>query len=344
MLVVAIVGAAFLVLDGVSLIAVRNWSNYASVFVISACASVLAEGHRPTLKRAVWVAVIVWFGVGMLQTAVSPDLGTALLSGARRDAVRGVVGLAPEPTMYACICLTFMIAALVLFEGRERRLLMGLAVFQIIFFARSAMGLMLLMLWATLWLVGELRSAKGLLLASATAAGMILLLWLLISGRLPGLEEARIRTLATMAIQNPSYLFLVDQSGAARLSAIVYAIAGFLRDWGLPHGFVQWDDFTRTIAHKFYMIPDVPGGYRPMSGYGAALFELGFLSVLLFIAVTWAFLAFYRRGSERVWPTLIFFHLLLLTAIPLATPTIGLVVGILAVGRQHDQQDGVRAS
>jgi hypothetical protein len=338
--IVALVSALLLLVGQITLPAVRNWSNYLSIFVVAAATWLLGR-HKPALlQRALWLAMWMWFAIGFVQTFVSTSFGTQLLSAARQSEHRGVVALAPEPTTYALICLLFMVCAQLLYRDRRRMIVAVACVAQIVLFARSSMGVMLLLLWFGLLLLRDLGTIRGLMGGTLLALVVFAGLQLLIAGKIPGLADSRLQTLATMALLEPRYLFLVDQSGAARLSSIVYALAGFFDGWTIPHGFDAWDAFTGTIAHRFYMIPDVPGGYRPMSGYGSALFELGFMAILVFAAITWAFASFYGKELRRQWPTLVFFHIMLFTAIPLATPTIGFAIGVLAsrCGRVSDNR------
>ncbi len=328
LLLTALAGLPLLLLDGVSLVAVRNWSNYVSAFVVAAVSWKLVRADRALVGRGIYAAVWTWFTVGAIQTFVSRQFLTFLLADARTSESRGVVALAPEPAMYGQVCLLLMFAALMVLDGRRRTIAITVAVVQLVLFSRSSMAVLILLLWAGGNVIRDLGARGGLRVAIPAALVAFASLQLLVAGAIPGLQGSRLQTIARLALQDPRLLVSADESGAVRAASIIYAVAGFFSSWTIPYGFEAWDAFTPTISYRFAFIPVVPGGYRPMSGYGSALFELGFISVLVLVAVTGAFRQWFGSAWLRHWPTILTFHALLFTSVPLATPLVGLILGV----------------
>ena len=331
--VVALVSLPLLLLDGLSLVGVRNWSNYVSAFVFAAVGWQLARLDRNLVSKSVVIAAWVWFVFGAIQTFVFREFGVFLLADGRTSESRGVVGLAPEPSMYGQMCLLIVIAAQILLEGRRRTVVVAIAVIQLVLFSRSAIAVLLLLIWVGGMVARGLAGGRGLRIAIPLVLFAAVSLHLLVEGKIPGLAESRLQALASLALQNPMLLLTADESGAVRAASIVYAFAGLVDGYGIPRGFVAWDTFGQAVAHRFAMIPAIPGGYRPMSGYGSAVFELGFISVLVFIAVAGAFARWGGRSWLQQWPTILTFHMLLLSSVPLATPLVGLILGAASARR-----------
>lgn len=325
-------GATVMLLLGtLDLTAVRNWSNYLSLFLIALAVDVAVREDLIPMETMLTGAVLSWFAVGAIQTLWSPQFAYGLLVAARTSEVRGVVGLAPEPTMYALQCLLFALLASLAVPGKRGTWLIGLCVFQIIVFARSTMGVMLLGVWALAHVALSLRTPKRLVVALLAVAGAVILTYFVVLYRVPGLSEGRLAFMVKMAIEDPRYLFFVDISGAQRMSHIVYSFAAFTTDNGMPHGFSAWLESAAALAPRFEgVFYEPPGGFRPMSGYGAALFELGWLGLLAPIAITWALLRFLAAPKAVRIVAAITLNILLLTAIPLATPMIAFIVGYLS--------------
>lgn len=327
-LLVVLVGAVLIaVITGVNATALRALANYFSLFIIAVATYGALKARRGLSTGFLSVTVWIWFFVGLIQTVVARSFLTFLLSNARSTANRGVVGLGPEPTSYGIHCLVLMILVTDLCTGRQRKWNLAALVIQILLFARSSMTVLFLALWGLAYLAtraGLVKSLIGAIFASALGLGILqALAHLTIT-----VKGVRIFDIIRLVTAAPTLILVRDQSISDRVSAIVFSLAGAFQHWFLPHGFISWSAWVAEIGPRTARyIPYYTAGDRIMSGYGAAIFELGFLGLVIPYVVTRAASVRYARDRKRFITIGIVLNLLLLTAVPLAYPPIGFLIG-----------------
>jgi hypothetical protein len=327
---------ALLALSGIGLDPVRSVANYASLAAISWATYTVFKGEGGINKRWLRWSVYAWCVVGAVQTFVLPTFLNFLVTAARASETRGSVGLAPEPTTYALQCLLILPVVVCSLKGRERRNLVALLIVQILLFARSSMGALLLVLLAGLYGTLNLLSPRRLRLLVGLAVLAAVVVTVLVRTGVPLLTDSRVYALARLAIDDPALLVLQDQSGNERLSAIVFSIAGFFDAWTLPHGYLTFPAYVHENIPRFSQWIHRPNdSNRIMSGYGAALFELGFVGLLIPLTLTRVVFRFFRREWRMALVFTLWLHMLLMTAIPLAVPLIGFVIGFFAYYSVH---------
>jgi hypothetical protein len=306
---------------------VRGLVNYISLFVIAFATYVALKAEGGFSVRFLKSVVLIWFTTGLLQVVVSRDLFTGLLSNARTTVSRGVVGLAPEPTAYGIHCLLLLILVSERTAGRTRRWLMGALLIQILIFARSSMTLLFLLIWGALLLATHLGKRRALIGgACVLGVGIVAVIGLMrFADRIQGI---RILELIHLAVSAPALILVRDQSISDRVAAITFSLIGAFQGGLLPHGFVSWAAYVDRIGpHLVRYIPHYTAGDRIMSGYGAALYELGFVGLIIPYVVTHTARLRYRADLKRFITIAILLNLLFLTALPLAYPPIGFLIG-----------------
>lgn len=318
--------------NGMSLVAIRSVANYASIAVIPFVTYLAVRADRERFRRVLRFSVYVWLAGAILQIGLGQELFVLLLPSVRTSESRGVTSFAPEPTHYGLQCVFLLLLVLMEFDGKERMRLSAILVAQILFLAQSTLAALVLVGMLGLYLLTHINSPKRVLLlvlVTASAAGLVVL-----GVRASGIEihRSRILFLAVALLKHPEYLFLVDQSGNARLAAILFSFYGFLADWTAPHGFSAYAEFVdETVARFSDVITHADRADRIMSGYGAALFELGLIGLLIPIVITIVFWRAFRSQPRQFIILCTTLHAILLAAIPLANPVIGVVVGYAAL-------------
>ena len=149
------------------------------------------------------------------------------------------------------------------------------------------------------------------------------------------LSGTRIGQLMELMLKAPERVLLVDGSVAARVANVFYSVYGSFDDWLVPHGFDAWQAFAygqSKIYRGVFLNDQNLYGDRIMSGYGAAVFELGYFGLIIPAVMSLAILgAFSRQDWARSVAMLIFVSVLLVMPVPLALPTVGLLMGQLLV-------------
>lgn len=320
---------AFFVLFGPSMNGFRSLMGYMSVFLISASVLILARHKIYLDDRTLNLSVYIWTFVGLLQAVTYKNFLGFLVSRTSTSAGRGVVGLAVEPSAYATVMLLFL--TLYFLRGRERSLPALLCVVQIIFFAQSALGILFALMALGFVILLRLSIPTATIALASLVAGSIFVFlsaeWLL--------SGTRIGQLMELMLKAPERVLLVDGSVAARVANVFYSVYGSFDDWLTPHGFDAWQAFAygQSKIYRGVFINDQNlYGDRIMSGYGAAVFELGYFGLIIPAVMSLAILgAFSRQDWARSLAMLIFVSVLLVMPVPLALPTVGLLMGQLLV-------------
>lgn len=317
--------------------AIRNILGYLSLFIFAYLFHLITLEQPHRVRRAVEIAICVWFAVGLIQALLGRELLTFLVSDARTTQNRGVTSLAPEPTYYGSQMLFLLLMHMML--GLRRRIV-ALGVLSILLLAMSTQVLLILVLALGAALPFALgKRGLWLVMVGLVLAG--LLGWLLFEQYK---AEIRILSLIDLVLKNPSGLLLVDASANERFASIYVSFRAFFDNYLLPHGISGQTFFDRFLELK-RLYPEFLWSAQPntsnLSGAGRLAFEMGF-GLFLFIAVTAA--AFLRTGLSL--PLRLFilaaYFLLLVSAIPLAHPLLGAVIGV-AHGCRRDRMAAVPA-
>ncbi len=309
----------------------RSTAGYLSLFAVSAAAWLLARAGHGMSDRFLERVVLVWFAVGAVQLLVDHSFLTGLVTNARGwHGGRGVTGLATEPSHYATVA-AFLLMMLFL-RGRERSFAGLLCILQIVFLAQSAQIVLLLAVAVAAY--GLVFARPALFVAALLGPLAILTVWLLGIGIEAG--GIRILRLLELLMENPALLVLVDGSGNQRMASIFFAFKGWLDNGLLPAGLTAFADYISAEAAKARDIwAYVLATDRIMSGYGAALYELGLFGIAVPLVAGIGLFRYFRGSARHAVVASVLLHPLMLTAVPLALPLVGLLIGMCYGPRRY---------
>jgi len=258
--------------------------------------------------------IIVWFVVGLIQTFITPSFLTFMIPLYRTTTNRGVSGLASEPSFYGYMCLFFIIIAFRF--KRHKALFVVLNIIQIVFFAQSTVSLIYLAIMVMAYVfyaLTSLRPRHYLLVFILLVAGVI---GITLITRV--LKDSRISHLIIQALEDPSFLILKDESVSARIDALAFSFSsyGLLNPIGIE-----------TI----------------MSGFGGVFYELGFLSIVLFVFVLRPVYKSYNSRAMRIIVTTTL-AISMFSAINLSSPLLGYIVGMAMIYAKQREYHIVRST
>lgn len=321
-------------LDGFSYWALRSLFGYISVSVIAYATYVIMNRNQGINSKIVKLIISIWAIVGLIQVFISPRFMQEFLVSMRTSAERGVTSLAPEPTFYGTM-MCFLALTVVLFfkdsqSKNEKIFWVGLCFVQVFLIAKSAMIAVILGVTLSIYITEKLvakwslqKCLYGLFMISILIGSLIYLM--------NSQSNLRIVVSIREIIKNPIMFFFNDASANDRLSAIFFSFKGAFENYLLPNGFLEWPNyiFEAKQASKFFWW----GGaaLRIMSMYGAVFYELGILGMILpFTINTWLYKYLKNSSlSSCKYTILALINFLFVTAIPLATPFIGFLLGAL---------------
>jgi hypothetical protein len=323
---------------GATLSGFRSMAGYLTVAVVSFAASLTVSSLSG--KHLRWI-VAVWFLVGAVQRFFLPTFGAAFIVRMSTSPTRGVTSLAAEPSFYAIICVFFLLLNDYFRArgdyGRKSYLATGSIVALCLFLAASGLGFILL----AIYLAARAISAGRLFaVVAASIVGIACLtgvFWLY--SNVPELQQTRVAQLLSVASQSPEHFIYEDESVSQRAFSIKASHLSLLHSNGLGYGVGTWQTgVVEVVADSGSALSQfglVARSDRLMSGFGSAIYELGLLGLTIPLILCVATLGARRAAQTRRMAACVVtmgltVAFVMESAIPLAFPMFGYVLGILA--------------
>lgn len=289
--------------NGDIFLAARKAANYISLFVISLTGFNIFVQQDGINEAVVKRMIILWTVAGIAEL-IYPQLMQIVTPGARTTISRGVTGLAMEPSFYGYMAFFFLIFALDF--KTERIKYSALTLLQIILLAKSPVAVLYVLLLLASYILLEMNLMKKFLLISAIILSITIFLQLAKNSE--RLMQYRIVYIFVRFSENidtfssMEKIYKMDISVADRINAVTWSLGDFFSDMGFPHGFI-YDG-------------------RIISGYGATLYELGILGLLMLYIIT-------RRFNFAFKPyTTLSLSAVLFSAVQISLPTFAFIIAI----------------
>lgn len=325
-LLVLFTGAlALFMAGGITIDGARSLIGYTTVFMVSTATLVLAANDLRLSDKLLDYAVYAWAFVGAVQLLLWHPFMTFLVTASRTAPGRGVSSLSNEPSLYATTIIFFIIFYFM--RRREQSIPALLCIVQIILLSQSALGILFVMMLLGLYALLRLSAPVAIIAVMALLA--ILFALFMYGGDF--LAGTRIGFLFMTLRDSPLHILQLDQSVSTRVASIFYSLKGAVDSTLVPHGFDAWTSYSHAqdMIYKGTFSSNSAIN-RIMSGYGTALFEMGWVGLTIPIVITIGIVkATWRGNRARAIALLLVVHLLLLMPVPLAFPLVGLLIGDL---------------
>ncbi len=308
--------------SGINFTFLRSFVGYLSFFTFSWASYILFK--RVNLSKHIFTTiVIIWFIFGFVQLFIYPNFGASIISGFRTTSERGVISLAPEPSYYGIICLVFLIFNVLLFKSR---IIYVLSVIQIVLFAQSFMTIAYLLILIYFYFLSRVNLIKkvGYVLLPIVAYLIVSTIFSSISIN----SSSRSLKLFSYFIESPFQIFKIDASANDRLANIYFSLKGTIDNFFIPNGFSNWTPYVNQEIKTSNFFWWVSSG-RIMSTYGSVLFELGIFGLTIPIIINYLIYINRERLESLATFLFLFLNIFFLSAIPLAYPPLGILVGYL---------------
>ncbi|MGI6614313.1 MAG: hypothetical protein ACOX3M_08105 [Saccharofermentanales bacterium] len=315
----------FLAFGNFEFTAIRSMFNYVSLGVITYASYLAFENVRFDFEKNLKLVINIWFVVGFIQKYVSSSFLLFMVAGGRTTATRGVPHLTSEPSFYAYM-LMFALMFVMDFKRHRNLYILNLAI-QLVFFSQSAIGFV----YASFYVL--LNVGKYLFNHKSRNVGKALLIIVIILGLgylyLHLYPASRASKLITRIIQNPLAAYSIDRSVQARVNHIYFSIRHSVNSFFVPQG------YGKSL--------EIIGSSRIMSGFGAALFELGFMGIVVIVSIFK--IIFGAKEHNNRFLNSLFITSILFSAIQLASPTLALYLGYLVnLQKQSVMKESFRLS
>lgn len=314
--------------SGINFLSARSLFNYAQLFFVSYVGFQVLKSQRINFELFLKSSIVIWLLIGLIQTIYDKAFLSFLIRDPRLlSDKRGVTSLAAEPTFYG-IVLLFFILFLFHTNYKHKNYLICSCVFGIIFLAKSSMVFLFLAIMIFFYLLTHL----GIRSILYTAVFFLIVPFFI----LEFMQGTRISYLIYEVLYRPSFLTM-DFSITDRLFHVFFSLKGFLDNFMLPNGFLSWESYMSTQIQEYTAAGTIPSDYeqarararggRIMSGYGAAFFELGIISVLIPITLLRLYYSLYKNNLKKF-----FFFSLFVNSIMFAGISIGFSMFAFYIG------------
>ncbi|MFE2777927.1 hypothetical protein ACFXEB_09010 [Aerococcus urinaeequi] len=283
----------------------------------------------------------IWFIVAFIQTFISKNFGSFLLSNLRTSAARGVTSLAVEPSYYAIIMVFFLILneffyAKNLFNNKEYKQVFVLSCIQILL-SFSGMGILFLAVF------GLFKTISVVLTKNVVKKISSLIIFFSLLGTafvaftsIPKLAQSRAGGILVKFIQSPTDLIMSDKSIALRLSHITISTLSIFQNFGLGHGVGQFETKAISVMEnlptpiwKMIVEQEVYPGGRIMSGWGSSIFELGIIGLIPLFLFIYVMRLAMKKSNKSVYITAFgVIFILMWMSVPYSFPLFSYFMGI----------------
>jgi len=311
--------------------AIRSVSNYASLFIISLSTYLSLKYLKIFPLYILKLAIIIWFIVGFVQTFIDNNFMVFLVGRGydSLDTGRGVVGLAPEPTFYGLMCIFLLL--LTMMQRDKLVFFQVLLYIQIILFSKSSMSILFLFI---LWFYYVLIYPRVFKIIVPITVLVFIVLYFESSYidaiNMSDYYNLRIYRIITIFITDPFLIIKLDESINDRIFHLYFSVYGFLNNYLFPNGFSSWPIYLENIIP--YYSEEAWGlsiSDRIMSGYGAAIYELGFMGLIVPVSITSSIYKCFKNNKKKMWLNIFYINTIMLSAIQLALPIISFMVGYM---------------
>jgi hypothetical protein len=241
----------------------RSALNYISLSIISLAVCCSCVIHNGINEKWIQKFIIIWLIVGIIQFFFYRFFGAFIVSNMRTTVNRGVCSLASEPSFYGYMCFFFLFISH-LFKS-NKIIFTIILIFQILFIAQSSVSMIYVIILFGISSLGNAirkKSIKAIILILF----FIMLLPICVIVMQIYFPASRITHLINMFLISDISM-TEDASIEQRTAHIKLSFMGFVENFSMPHFF-----------HNY-----ISNSGRIMSGYGALIYELGFVGVIYII-------------------------------------------------------------
>lgn len=288
---------------------IRSYMSYISIVVISLVVNKMLTYRRGINENLIKKIINVWLLVGIIQKKFWPSFATWIVSNARTTEGRGVISLASEPSFYGYMCF-FMLLFVMKFKEKRTVYIINL-LFQITILAQSSVTIVylaVLIMVAALYYFFNGNVKINLSILSIGACILLILFYYVQYHHNSRMTYLLYSFFNIRSLDDLGNLVEKDESIQTRMYYIIYCLSEFAKYKGLPHGYISTE--------------------RIESGYGAMLYELGFIG-LFFIIGIWIII---YKGNKKTMSFIVAtsFTIILFSAIQMSLPLIGFYIGYMS--------------
>lgn len=336
-----IVAICLLILTNPTIIGLRTFSNYLSLFLIAYATYLSLNFLQGIPYKTFHICVWVWFSVGFIQFVISPSFLSFLTLRGEEGSMshgRGVCSLACEPTYYGMISVFLVILNYLNFRKEKYfNQISIICIIQILLSKSSTCFLFLVLAFCIYFVFMILKGTHKL-----TTISYFILICAFLYYLMPIFIhsiDSRFTSVLNVLYYSPENFILMDRSVTLRFMHSFFPLKGFFDDYGLPHGLARFNDYLVPLSKNQEWGKLLPfsyeGEYRINSAIGGLLFELGIFALPFFIMVYKCFKKLYTVQSKKVIICGIVLGCMMLNNMPFSQSILPFIVGDIIYLSKH---------
>lgn len=306
----------------------HNWisgvAGYYNLAVGTYITFYILNNYYKLFEKILIYSLLLWLLIGLIQIFYDRTFGMEYLNRMTLNSNRGVNSLSAEPTTFA---ITLLFYLLIIRESLliNKKYITIFLLLIMLFFTQSSLVIMLSFIYIGYYAFIYLSLKKIVYLSSI----------IVLSGYIINMyfgeyyRDYRILELIMYIYEDP-FMFFLEGSVNARISAIFFPILGFVKSLGLPHGFGNYSEFLIAELPKYDFFGIwVTKGDKIMSFYASSLYELGLFGLILIVTISTIIYNRYKKDFKYMLLTLLCINTLLFMAMPLSNPFVSMYLAIL---------------
>ena len=320
-----------------------------SAFSITLIAAIIYFMKYGIPIKTIVVSNIAYLLVAIIQSFSPLELKNEIfnflvLSNSLGNASRGVIGLTPEPTIFATLLFFFAWIYLVIYDykpSQKIKLMIIVNIMAILFLTKSSMVVLFLLVSLGFYLLRNIRK-KYILLLSIVSAILVVSFFYVFIQYLPSSRVSHLLNLLIVKdgniFENLKWIVYFDASINDRVLNVFFPYYGFVLNNGLPGGVHSFYDTSVVLVKYFdgYFWHGL-GSNKILSFVGAFIYELGIIGLIYIIYVYW--LLRDKSNPNRIFELSLLF-ILLNSSIPVAFPFVAILMAVMYCQKyNNDTQD-----
>jgi len=317
----------------------RAFFPYLSLFILISFYSYVFKTEKDLVfsKKIISLLVLFIFVVAFSQMLFDKHLFGSLVGGLRTSHERGVAGLFKEPSMFSATLIFIVLIADLIYSKRRSNLIFYLSIGVVFLGIKSVVGYIYFLINIFFRILFKRPMLMFILFIIFVALSFFAFSYDI--EYIPGWRISKI-----LKIINENHLvglLSLDASTHDRFSQIYFSILGFYENYGLPHFYLEWQNYLTNTIDKYNWVRNevvwLSKTDRIFSGYGSALFEMGYFGLLM---IFYPFFILQKKLKTK--KALIHFFtltLLMFSSIPLSFPLYALYLSIVINLKRTDDID-----
>ena len=314
----------------------RSIASYTGFFLSLIVSIIFFMRYGIPIKLIIF-SNIIYLIVGIIQSLAGANKNAIfdflVISNTFSSPTRGVIGLTPEPTMFAVLIFFFSWIILLVYDYKPNKRVVYLLlanILTLLFLTKSSMGFVFIITATFFFLINNLKS-KSILIGVMSALIFLAIYIFIMQHLFPASRFVNLSkiffALDGSLIERLQILINFDASINDRALNAIFPYLGFYQNNGIPGGIDTFNNMSQIlVAYTNSYFWSGLGSNKILSFVGSFIYELGAIGIFCIIYF-YFFMKDSRNSNRKIEMMLLF--ILLNSSIPVAFPFIPILMALM---------------